>query len=400
MKLLVFAHVPPPHHGQSYMVELMLQGFAARARCANASEAASAAPIECWHVDARYSRDTEDIGGLRVNKALALLGYCGQAVWLRLRHGVNALYFVPAPPRTVPVVRDIVTLTLLRPFFARLILHWHAAGLGQWLREQPAWLRLLAQHALGHADLSIVLAPSSEHDAHLLAPKRVAVVQHGIPDPWPDFSTRLGPLRQARAGNHTSAIQRKGPGTTRVRVLFIALCTREKGLFDAIEAVGIANRQLATNASDLRFELHVAGGFRDATERAELDAAVSAPEWNDLYRYHGFVSGEQKTTLFEQADILLFPTYYEAESFPVVVLEAMAAGLAIVATHWRAIPEMLPADYPGLTPPREPELASAALMALVGSDTGLRLRAHFLEHFSLEHHLRTLENAVRSVCAG
>ncbi len=24
MKLLVFAHTPPPHHGQSYMVQLML----------------------------------------------------------------------------------------------------------------------------------------------------------------------------------------------------------------------------------------------------------------------------------------------------------------------------------------------------------------------------------------
>src|SRR5712671_6997716 len=27
MKLLVFAHTPPPHHGQSYMVKLMLDGF-------------------------------------------------------------------------------------------------------------------------------------------------------------------------------------------------------------------------------------------------------------------------------------------------------------------------------------------------------------------------------------
>jgi hypothetical protein len=27
MKLLVFAHVPPPHHGQAVMVELMLRGL-------------------------------------------------------------------------------------------------------------------------------------------------------------------------------------------------------------------------------------------------------------------------------------------------------------------------------------------------------------------------------------
>jgi len=27
MKLLVYAHTPPPHHGQSYMVQLMVHGF-------------------------------------------------------------------------------------------------------------------------------------------------------------------------------------------------------------------------------------------------------------------------------------------------------------------------------------------------------------------------------------
>jgi len=27
MKLVVFAHIPPPHHGQAVMVELMLEGL-------------------------------------------------------------------------------------------------------------------------------------------------------------------------------------------------------------------------------------------------------------------------------------------------------------------------------------------------------------------------------------
>ena len=35
MKLLVFAHTPPPHHGQSYMVQLMLEGFGGDARRKN-----------------------------------------------------------------------------------------------------------------------------------------------------------------------------------------------------------------------------------------------------------------------------------------------------------------------------------------------------------------------------
>ena len=61
MKLLVFAHTPPPHHGQSYMVQLMLAGFGGDARKKN-STTPSAHGIECYHVNARFSRGLEDIG--------------------------------------------------------------------------------------------------------------------------------------------------------------------------------------------------------------------------------------------------------------------------------------------------------------------------------------------------
>jgi len=62
MKLLVFAHTPPPHHGQSYMVKLMLDGLGGDHRgLAKAPEEARAAldqpaaHIECYHVNAQLS---------------------------------------------------------------------------------------------------------------------------------------------------------------------------------------------------------------------------------------------------------------------------------------------------------------------------------------------------------
>src|SRR5882757_2164849 len=48
MKLLVFAHTPPPHHGQSYMVKLMLEGFGGDARKKRPGEI-SPHGIECYH---------------------------------------------------------------------------------------------------------------------------------------------------------------------------------------------------------------------------------------------------------------------------------------------------------------------------------------------------------------
>ena len=97
MKLLVFAHTPPPHHGQSYMVRLMLDGFGGDHRRNARTAEASRHGITCYHVNARLSRNLEDIGEFRPQKVLLLLSYCLQAIWCRFRYGVTTLYYIPSP---------------------------------------------------------------------------------------------------------------------------------------------------------------------------------------------------------------------------------------------------------------------------------------------------------------
>src|SRR5579864_4221301 len=97
-KLLVFAHIPPPHHGQSYMVQLMLEGFGGDQRRRSAAEpATNVHGLECYHVNARVSKELEDIGDFRLGKLFLLIGYCIQAIWCRWRYGVTTLYYIPAP---------------------------------------------------------------------------------------------------------------------------------------------------------------------------------------------------------------------------------------------------------------------------------------------------------------
>ena len=91
MKLLVFAHTPPPHHGQSYMVQLMLEGFGGDAR-KKTPGAPAPFGIECYHVNARFSRGLSDIGAFQGGKLFLIFWFCLQAVWLRFRYGVDNYY--------------------------------------------------------------------------------------------------------------------------------------------------------------------------------------------------------------------------------------------------------------------------------------------------------------------
>src|SRR5438046_2974173 len=125
MKLLVFAHTPPPHNGHRYMVQLMLAGFGGDRRRRRkpteedigASVGNSTNDIACYHVNARLSRKLEDIGNLRVGKTILLFGYCLQAIWCRFRYGVTNFYYVPAPGKRSALYRDWMVMVVCRPFF-------------------------------------------------------------------------------------------------------------------------------------------------------------------------------------------------------------------------------------------------------------------------------------------
>src|SRR5688572_4994146 len=167
MKLLVFAHTPPPHHGQSYMVKLMLDGFGGDARQNRPAEDARAQNgIECYHVNCRYSEDLEDIGAFRFGKVWLVLRYCLEAIWCRFRYGVRAFYYVPAPGKRAALYRDWIVMLLCRPFFRYFIHHWHAVGLGDWLVREGSWVeRWLTHRLLGVPRLGVALAAPSMRDA-------------------------------------------------------------------------------------------------------------------------------------------------------------------------------------------------------------------------------------------
>ena len=398
MKLLVFAHTPPPHHGQSYMVQLMLAGFGGDAR-EKKSGAANPYGIECYHVNARFSRSLSDVGEFQGGKILLILWFCLQAIWLRFRYGVNNFYYVPAPGKRVALYRDWLVMFLCRPFFKNVILHWHAAGLGKWLETKTIVTYRAATYRLFKpVDLSLVLSRYNFADAEKLLSHRVSIVHNGIPDPCRDFETVLRPHRRARFEQRQQIFSGNYSGEpVTVKILFLAHCTREKGLFAALDGVLAANRELAARKLPLRLQLTVAGNFVTYDEQTEFAQRQKNPEVAATVQLAGFVSGERKSTLLREADLFLFPTRYLGENQPVNLIEAMAHGLPIVTTRWRSLPEMLPSEYPGLVSGQDADEIAATILKVLAVKSGELARDHFLANFTIERHLASLAAALHGV---
>ena len=105
-------------------------------------------------------------------------------------------------------------------------------------------------------------------------------------------------------------------------LLMAAVINRQKGIHLGVGAF----RRLA--ASRPRLHLVVAG---DGPERRRLEAIARAGEVGARVRFLGTVPDAAMARYHAAADVLLYPTS-RAEGVPRTILEAMASGVAVVAT--------------------------------------------------------------------
>jgi glycosyltransferase involved in cell wall biosynthesis len=134
----------------------------------------------------------------------------------------------------------------------------------------------------------------------------------------------------------------------RRHLLYVGDLTAEKGVGDLLAAAG----SLAARGVD--FELHVAG--RGALERA----LEGAPRVHRL----GSVPQHELARWYRAADLLVVPSH--AEGAPLVVMEALACGLPVVATRVGGIPELVGDGRTGvLVEPQRPEELAERIAALL-----------------------------------
>jgi glycosyltransferase involved in cell wall biosynthesis len=330
---------------------------------------------------------------------------------------------VPAPAKPAALYRDWLVMLLCRPFFKKVVYHWHAAGLTEWLEQSASPLtRWVTWRLLGRPELSIVLSDYNAADGKKIGSLQTRIVHNGIPDPCADFEQTVLPARRSRLSARRKLLagalapddnsNQPGADTHTIRLLYLSLCSREKGLFDILEAVAIGNQRLSRSKSPLRLHLSVAGEFVEAAQKDEFERRIGKPDLQmpeapagsaksgrvgPAVEYLGFLSGQNKRRILIESDCLCFPTYYHAESFGLVLIEAMAFGLPIVATRWRSIPEVLPNGYAGLVDIRSPEQIANAIEKVVVEEWSEKLRGAFLAQFTLERHLTNLAGALSNL---
>ena len=165
-------------------------------------------------------------------------------------------------------------------------------------------------------------------------------------------------------------------------VLFVGRLSAPKGvddLFDAIPAV-IQRRP------DARFVL--VGVAENEAREPMLRADVERRGIAGRVTFLGSLEGADLVRAYRTATVFVSPSWTEA--FPLVIPEAMAAGLPLVVTAVGAIPDFVKDGEDGLlVPPRDPRALAGAIVRLLDDEAlrtriAARLRERAASEFAIE----------------
>lgn len=241
----------------------------------------------------------------------------------------------------VSLFREMCVLWAARLFGSQTLLHVHSPKVNNYLTN-PFKTRLL-KVAFVPANTICVLTQwwkerleAAGIDGHI----RV------VPNPLPPAL-----LEKALGVRHENTKHDKES----VTVLSMARLVDGKG-------VDVMIRALAELPQSVR--LVIAG---DGDKRDDLQHLVEDLQLTKRVQFTGWVSGQEKAKLLDNADIFCLPSTYDA--FPMSMVEAMAYGLPVVAVRWGGIPDMVADGRAGiLVNHPEPGEIAGAIHALLDND--------------------------------
>ena len=253
--------------------------------------------------------------------------------------------------------RKSLLLWLARCAGCQTIFHLHGGGFRQFATlESGVLMRRWIRHTLERSSLVIALTEGWAGFVRSFAPRaRVTVVPNAVP---------LAP----------ASVHLAEPG----RVLFLGRLESGKGVHELLDAVAL----LAPRFPNLRLVLAGEGdlaAWRRAADARGIGARVELTGW--------LVAGARAEQL-ARAGVFCLPSH--AEGLPMALLEAMAAGKAVVASGVGGIPEAVRDGAEGLlVAPRDGAALAAALGrvlddAVLRARLGAGARARVAQHYSTE----------------
>lgn len=245
--------------------------------------------------------------------------------------------------------KGLVFLGLARALGVKTVGHLHSGGFIDYWGNLSGQRRRFATRELNKLDAFVVLSENW---------RRTVLHNIGLPE------ERMFVVSNPIDGSFESAALQMPIDRSERVILSLGVMGREKGVLDIIAATEAVSRRMNG------FRVQLAGPEREPGIRSQVMEQIDRHTLSRYIALQGSVFGRAKAELFRTASIFLLPSY--VENFPLVLLEAAAAGHAIITTRVGAAPEFFADGVSAIfVEPGNIDQLSAAMFRLL-EDSGER----------------------------
>jgi glycosyltransferase involved in cell wall biosynthesis len=247
-------------------------------------------------------------------------------------------------------LKTLVAIICFRLFSrGKVILHIHRGDFTLWYQKN-LFNRLLANLVIKLSEKIVVLSESQKIAFNELFVKPVFVL-HNTVEYEIDYTLK------EKKNNH---------------FIYISNYLKDKGIFDLLEVFS----KLLPVYPDIT--LHTYGAFPST----EIKERILRYQNQNIF-VGEVITGKEKFDVIASADCLVLPSFNEGE--PLVLLEAMSVGTPVISTSVGLIPEMLGADYPFISTPRDQDSLKEKLIKFIHCDELVKISKNLKERYSLHY---------------
>jgi len=329
-KILLIGPTPPPYHGVSVSMQTLLTSPLAES-------------FRLMHLDISDRREISHVDQPDLHDVFLFIKQFLRSFALILRER-PALCYLPISQTRLGFFRD--SLFMLPALLSRIpvIVHLHGANFDTMYSGSGLFWRVYMGFILRRVSHFIVLGEMLRPIFNRWAsPDKISVVSNGV-------SLDTDQNKPARVSRNNGKP---------FRVIFLSSLNRQKGLFVLLQAVPLVLKE----KTDVEF--FIAGPWWGDKTRKEAEEFVRAFGLARNVFFIGRVTGRQKCNFLRTGDVFVFPGVQQ-EGQPITVLEAMGAGLPVIATDRGCLRETVIDGITGfIVPPGSPEALAKKVIELI-----------------------------------
>lgn len=258
------------------------------------------------------SQKVHDSGRFQGRKLMSFIRLIWDITYNLIKNRPKICYFA-LTSKGLAFYRDVLLVGIIKLFRVPIVYHLHNKGVHP---NAKNWMNYQLYRFVFHRSDIILLSELLYPDvAQFVKKEHVHICPNGISNGIPNISL--------------IKVKKEKP-----TLLFLSNLIQSKGVTDLIEACNLLKLR------GIDFNLDIVGDEGDLLFE-DLGEVIHRYGMENCISLLGPIYDEEKIKLFESSAIFVFPTYYDQETFGLVLLEAMQASLPVISTYEGGIPDIV-----------------------------------------------------------